>query len=388
MKKMKKPLILLLLALLLLGGVGLVKHKQRQLSRETPPRPAPVLVEVRQLQVAPVSLSLHATAEVQAVQDSVVASRLSAYLTALPFFEGDRFRRGAVLARLDTSQAQAELQQAEASLAQSRLQAGTLAAELASAASTLRAEQERYGRLQALYRIQGVSLEQVQAAEAQLAGARARFAAARAAQDGHRSLLRANQAAVAAARENLRYGVILAPFDGVVSQRLAQPGDMVTPGKPLLKITNPATGVRLLISVPAGLQPVALRLDGRTLPLRPWPEATVQGLRRYETRLLEAAPLPGTRQDVQVIVFQSAQAISLPRHCLLNEDGRSATVLRLTAQNRVEPWRVALAAAGDEGAATLDERLPGQRIACGSPDLLTRLAAGAPFQTQPTPRQE
>lgn len=380
---MKKKIIALLIIVALLGaGALLIKKKSSQLAEETSPQSLPVVIETRNLQAGPVTLTLRTTADVQALRDNVVASRLSAYVTALPLFEGDRFKRGDLLAKLDLSQAEADLQRAEAGLAQSRLQESTLAADLAAADSILKAEQDRFQRAQALYKIQGVALEQLQAAEASLAAVKARHVAASAAMQSYKSLLQANQAGQVAARENLRYGAITAPFDGVVSQRLAQPGDLVTPGKPLMKIVDTSAGNRLLINVPDSVQPTALRIGGQSLALRPWPETSPQGLRRYEARSQDAAFIPGARIEVQAVVFQSPQAVFLPRSCALNDDGHSAAVLQLVDDRKTQLLRVDLAAAGEEGAVSMDSRLAGQRIACASPDILTRLAAGVPFKLQ------
>ncbi|MBS4095799.1 MAG: HlyD family efflux transporter periplasmic adaptor subunit [Sulfuricella sp.] len=417
------------------GGALLLNTKSQKHAHETGPILLPVVVEARMLAVGHTRLTQPAVADVQALRDSVVASRLTAYVTALPLFEGERFKKGAILAKLDVSQAEADLQRSAATLAQSRLQEGTLAAELAAAESSLKAEEERTRRVQTLYKIQGVSLEQVQSAEAALAAVRARHAASSAAMQSYASLLQANNAAVTAARENLRYGLITAPFDGVVSQRMAQPGDLVTPGKPLLKITDTAAGTRLLVSVPETLHPAGLRIGDQMLPLTPWPEAGAQGLRRYEARSQDAALLPGSRIDARLVIFRSPEAVLLPRVCLLNDDGHSATVLALKEEGgeimpaqesthqpahqpehpgqnhhqphdqapahamvqpaaagghhrqpqsagQIEAIRVTLTAQGEEGAVGSDAALGGRRVVCASPDILSRLVAGAPFSIQ------
>ncbi|MDD5241821.1 MAG: efflux RND transporter periplasmic adaptor subunit [Sulfuricella sp.] len=347
---MKKKIIAVLIIVAVVGaGAALVMKKRRMLAQETTPQTLPVIVAAQSLQLGPVTLTLRTTADVQAVRESVVASRLTAYVTALPLFEGDHFKRGNLLAKLDMSPS-------------SQGQGSSLDADLAAAESSLKAEQERLRRTQALYQIQGVSLEQLQATEAAFAAARARHAAA---------------------SENRRNATISAPFAGVVSQRFVQSGDLATPGKPLLKIVDSSAGNRLLISVPDAVRPTALRIGDQLLPLLPWPEANQQGLRRYEARTpAGSAFIPGERIEVRTVLFKSDQAVFLPRTCLFNDDGKSATVLRLPDDKKVEPLRIALAAAGEEGAATLDDRLAGQRVACASPDILTRLAAGVSFKVQ------
>lgn len=347
----KKIIAVLVILALIATGVVLVKRKQGRLARQTPPESLAAVVEARTLEAGPVTLTLRTTADVQALRDGVVASRLTAYLTELPLFEGDRFKRGDLLARLDMTPAEG-----------GQTRGGSLAADLAAAESSLKAEQERLARNRALYRIEGVSLEQLQSSEAAFAAARARHAAA---------------------RENLRNATVHAPFAGVVSQRLAQPGDLVTPGKPILKIIDDSAGSRLLVSVPETMNPAALQAAGLTLPLRPWPEAGPQGVRRFEARTPAGAFVPGTRIDARVVVFRADRAVFLPRACLLNDDGRTATVLALADPQKVEAFSVVLAGTGEEGAAALDARLAGRRAACASPDILARLAAGVPFRLRP-----
>lgn len=346
---MKKKLVpLLLIAALIGAGVVLVKKKRQQIAQEKPPSTPAVVVEARQLQAGPVELTRRTTADVVALHENVVSSRLTAYVTALPLYEGAHFKRGDLLVRLDMS------------LAGSQPQGSSLAADLAAAESALKAEQERLQRTRKLHQIGGVSLEQLQSAEAATAAAQARQAVA---------------------RENLRNATVTAPFDGVVSQRLVQPGDLATPGKPLLKITDTTAGNRLLITLPTGLQPAALKAGDQTLPLQAWPEATPQGLRRYEARAMNGF-VPGTRVEALAVIYRSPQAVLLQHACLFNSDGHVATVLHLGDKDKIEPLSVTLAAEGEEGAATIDPRLASQRVVCASPDILTRLAAGAAFKVQ------
>lgn len=434
----KKLLALVVVVALVAGGVFLLKNRQMQHGHGQAPALLPVVVETRHLEPGHTRITLPVVVDVQALRDAVLSSRLTAYVAALPLYEGQRFRKGDVLARLDVSQAEADAQRAEAVLAQTRVQESTLAADLAAADSALRAEQERVQRLRELLKIQGASLEQVQGAEANLASIQARQKAATGAVESYRSLRHANQAAVDAARQNLRYAVIAAPFDGVISQRLAQPGDLATPGKPLLKIIDTGAGNRLLVNVPEATEPAGLILDDQLLPLTAWPEATAQGLRRFEARGGERLT-PGSRVDARLVLFRSPTGIRVPAECLLNDDGRTATVLALKgtaptdqpaghaghdmpqgeghhphhakadeagapashhpgasdmgighmpgtghhqppAAGSLEALKVTLAARGEEGAASTDAGLAGRDLVCGSPDILARLAAGAPFQ--------
>jgi multidrug efflux pump subunit AcrA (membrane-fusion protein) len=325
-----------------------------------------------------VALTLPASVEVQAVREAMLASRFSANITELTRLEGDRFKKGDVLVRLDLAQADADRLRAEAELARVRLQESSFAADMAAARSNLKAEQERNQRMESLLAIGGVSLEQVQVGQAGLEAARARETAAGNAVKSFRALLQASEAQAGAARENLRYGVIAAPFDGVVTQRLAQPGDLAAPGKPLLKVMDLSAGVRLLVNVPDGLHPKTLYIGKENLPLTPWPEAVGQGMARFEAKS-KAAMQPGSRASARLEVFKADATVLLPRACLLGDDGGRASVLKLLDQGKVQRLDVAVAAQGEEGVASSNANLIGARIACASPDILTRLLAGAPY---------
>jgi hypothetical protein len=212
----------------------------------------------------------------------------------------------------------------------------------------------------------------------------------------------------------------------------------------LLKITDTSAGSRLLVNVPEAVQPAGLRVGDQMLPLTPWPEAGPQGLRRYEARSKDGSLLPGSRIDARLVVFRSPEAVLLPRGCLLNDDGRTATVLALkeigvkkdavsempaqpSAHNpehepehqsghaeharqkhgdevpadmktpeapagghhhkpqtagEIEVIRVTLSAQGEEGAVAAGATLADRRVLCASPDVLSRLVAGAPFSLQ------
>jgi hypothetical protein len=376
---MKKKLLIAVLLLALVGGaVMAVKHKRAQVAERPSAGIPAVVVEARSLAAGLVTLSLPASVEVLAAREAVLASRFSANVTELTRLEGDRFRKGDVLVRLDLAQAEADRLRAEAELARVRLQESSFAADLAAARSNLKAEQERNQRLESLLAIGGVALEQVQTGQAGLEAARARETAAGNAVKSFRALLQASEAQAGAARENLRYGAIAAPFDGVVTQRLAQPGDLAAPGKPLIKVMDLSAGVRLLVNVPDGLHPKTLHIGGEALPLSPWPEAVGQGMARFEAKS-KAALQPGTRASARLEVFRAESAVLLPRACLLADDGHHAAVLKLLDQGKVQRLDVAVAAQGEEGVASSDANLAGARVACASPDVLTRLLAGAPY---------
>jgi multidrug efflux pump subunit AcrA (membrane-fusion protein) len=377
-KKWLFPLIPLVV--LLVVAVALVKQRQAQQAAEPRPIIPPVTVTTRTLVQEEVLLTRPALAEVRAQTEVVVASRLSGYVLEMPKVEGQSVKQGETLARLDATQAEADLARGVAEFTRSRQQEATLQAERDATRSALTVEEQRLQRLRTLYRDKNVSLEQVQAEEALMSATRAKLASAEAAFNSYQDALRAAESSLRAARENLHYATLIAPFDGVIAARLAQPGDLATPGKALYRLVSTGES-RWLVDLPQTVHAVAVRLngEGELLPLTAWPEATTQGLRRFEAQARHG--LPGSRLPVQVVVYHG-QAVLLPDDCLLATQADQATLLKVVTVAEQKPTvqtiTTTLTASGVEGQVSLDAGLVGSQVLCGSADVLTRVAAGAP----------
>lgn len=101
-----------------------------------------------------------------------------------------------------------------------------------------------------------------------------RAAATRAEFDAVQSRARVADAAVQEAEAMLGYAEVTAPFDGVVTRKLADVGDLATPGKPLLELEDPA-GLRVEAAVGEALigrvqsgQSISVRVPALPAPLQ------------------------------------------------------------------------------------------------------------------------
>ncbi|RMF78247.1 MAG: HlyD family secretion protein [Nitrospirae bacterium] len=219
-----------------------------------------------------------------------VAPQVAGRIVAVPVAEGQRVHRGDPLVEIDPSEQERRVAQAEAAVAAARAAAeearqayalarrqvpaaiDAAAAALAAARTQVakaEANRDRWARqlrrFRALLESRAVGrarFEEVQtaavAAEADLRAAKAQVRLAQArlkqAQAGRRQVERA-QAAVAAAEEGVHraeaalrlarlaraWCTVRSPLDGVVARRLAEPGDLATPGRPVVGVYDPAT---------------------------------------------------------------------------------------------------------------------------------------------------
>jgi multidrug efflux pump subunit AcrA (membrane-fusion protein) len=217
--------------------------------------------------------SIEAGGVVRSRVTALIASRVMAPIVDVRVRAGDRVRRGDVLVTLDARDLHANEARAQATTLSavesvSAAEADVRAAE--SAAHLARLTHDRVATLQAKRSATNDELDQAVAtlatAEAQHAAARARLAAATAGRE-------AAKAAADAAAVTTTYATLAAPFDGIVTERSAEPGSMAAPGASLLTLEDPTTyrlevrldGTRAAQIAPGG--DAAVQLDDRDTPM-------------------------------------------------------------------------------------------------------------------------
>lgn len=191
---------------------------------------------------------------VEAVNQGTVAAQTSGRVTEILYDVNDFVPAGAVIMRLRATEQQSGLKQAEAALQEAR------ARELEA--------QTRYKRVADMYERQVVPKATFDEATAARDSAVARLAAARAALD--------------TAKEGVSYTEIRAPYAGVVTKRLVEPGESVHPGTPLMSGLS-LQYLRVSVDVPQSsidairrIKQAAVYIDGRRVEvskLTVFPEA-------------------------------------------------------------------------------------------------------------------
>jgi RND family efflux transporter MFP subunit len=158
---------------------------------------------------------LDASGYVTARRQATVSAKITGKVTEVLIEEGQRVNENAVLARLDDTEARAQLSLSQAQLVAARSKLAEIQAMLAQA-------ERDFVRQEDLFRRQLVSEQSLDAARAQRDMLRARLAAGS-------EEIRVAQESVDVAKVQLDNTVILAPFAGVVVAKSAQPGEMISP---------------------------------------------------------------------------------------------------------------------------------------------------------------
>jgi RND family efflux transporter MFP subunit len=180
-----------------------------------PGRPTVRTAVARAASGAPAPSVLDASGFVTARRQATVSAKITGRVTEVLIEEGMRVEEGAVLARLDDTEAQAQLRLAEAQVVAARSQLAEIEAQLTQAERDAARQEE-------LYRRELVSAQSLDAARAQRATLHARLAAT-----GEQ--VRVAEESVRVARVQLENTVIRAPFAGMVVAKTAQPGETISP---------------------------------------------------------------------------------------------------------------------------------------------------------------
>ncbi|MDP1613945.1 MAG: efflux RND transporter periplasmic adaptor subunit [Sulfuritalea sp.] len=164
--------------------------------------PKSVVVQLRE-----VDLGFPVEATVEAVRQATVAAQIAGRVLEVRVDAGQRVKQGDLLMRLDAREAAGSDASARASLAQAA------------------AAYERTKNLHAQKFVSQAALDQAAAA------------------------FKAAQGTAASSGAGASHGTVTAPIAGVVAQRHVEPGEMATPGLPLITLFDPK-GLRVIASLP------------------------------------------------------------------------------------------------------------------------------------------
>jgi RND family efflux transporter MFP subunit len=233
------------LLVMMLWLAGVFRHK---IQPGPPQEPAKVTVgQTVRVQAQRFPTIVEQAGTVRTRTEAQVSSRLMAQVLEVLVREGDRVQgpgpagnKATVLARLDDRDIQARLQQAQA-------QAASLSQSLAAARAQEKAAQALLdqavadlGRTEKLVEAKAATGQQLDHARTQRDTAQAQVLAVQ----GQVQQVLAQQAGAAAAVHEAEvmesFAAIEAPFDGQVTSRRIDPGDMVSPGQTLFDVDVPS----------------------------------------------------------------------------------------------------------------------------------------------------
>lgn len=337
---------------------------------------------------------LDASGYVVARRQATVSSKITGKVTEVLIEEGQRVKAGDVLARIDDSNTRAQVELARAQLNAAQAQLAEVQVQLAEA-------ERQLSRSRELAEKKLLSQQQLESAQASVDAQKARLASV--------------QQGVAVADRGLKVQsgflddtIVRAPFDGVITQKNAQPGEMISPLSAGGAGTR--TGIGTLVDmdsleievdvnenfinrVQPG-QPMSAKLNAypdweipaeviAVIPTADRSKATVKvrvALKQKDDRVL---PDMGVRvsflneQNPQAAV-EAPKGVQVPLEAILAEG--SDSLVFVIAGGKAERRAIKLGGSDAQGAVVLAGLTDGEEVAVGD---LKRLADGVAVEIVP-----
>lgn len=356
---MKKNRIIAIVVLIAIVAALAVVRAKRIRQKEHAPlvKEVPVAVQTARVSEGQVVRTRHVLGTVIGAEETALAPQVMARVVEINVREGDRVEAGRLLARLEEREFQDAVTEAEAALA--------------SAQSAYQAQCGTTARDRKLFEVKAIAQEQWDRSQAADAAASAQLEAAK---------QRLNLA-----RTRLGYCQLVAPANGLVARRLADPGDLAVPGKPLLQLVSQQT-VRVRASLPpedfTGLHislPVTLKNGGASVDAavsRVFPAMGDSHLSGFECDVTNPPPgyVSGATVGVDV-QLSSASGLTVPADAVLEGD-RGAWVFAVD-NGVVRPVQVEVLERSSDRVAIKGGVRAGEPVIVARPSRLMTLAAGA-----------
>jgi membrane fusion protein (multidrug efflux system) len=252
-----------------------------QTQRAAPRTPGPTPVEVATVTRSPLIAHRILTGSLQAVITVHIFNEEEGRIVELPYYEGDAVEQGAILARIDDLLIQAELNKANATLKQTKVDVK---------------------RIDSLFR-------KKLASEDELARARTALELAR--------------AEVSLLQTRMAHTRIKAPFSGIISERLKETGDVVPVHSHILTLFDPA---QIKIVIPVSELLLSNIKTGDTVQVR----IDALGEQQYSAKVKRIFPTidPQTRKGMMEVQFAT-----------IPEGARPGQLCRVTVNTQTTPRR-------------------------------------------------
>lgn len=202
----KFPVMACLFLVLLLSAAGC----REQLEPGATPVLPSATVRVETLSLSKVPFQIEVAGTVQAVTQASIAARISGPVVEVAVRSGDNVKKGDLLVRISAAELSAQVQQAETQVTQAR---------------------RNYERESKLLQANASTAETVKSLAERM---------------------RIAESAYQEARAMLDYAVVRAPFDGTVTHKLVEVGNLAVPGGVLLRMEN-STALEVAVQVPERL---------------------------------------------------------------------------------------------------------------------------------------
>jgi len=208
----------------------------------------PITVAVAEVAMTDVASAVDSGGVVQARTTARITARIMAPVREVRVSPGDRVREGQTLIVLDGNDLAAGARSARSAAIAAEQGSNAAAAERQAAEAGLALALASHDRIAGLQARRSATAQELDDATAALRSAEARVAGASARALQAASAVESARAASDQASTTESFTTIAAPFGGMITEKMVEPGNMASPGMPLLRLED-TRGFRLEVRV-------------------------------------------------------------------------------------------------------------------------------------------
>jgi len=360
MSIVKKTAIFFIILSLLTGAFMLVRHRKAQLVKLKKATLPILTVTVEPVRYGTFWVKKRYLGILKAKEAADISAQITAKILAINVREGDQVYKDQLLVLLDD-----------------RIQKNKIAhfkAELISAQTTLKTQEAIYKRRKKLFKAHAISKEALEQAKT--------------ARDAAKAKVISLKTSLKNAKIELSYTKIRAPFDGIITARFQNPGEIAIPQKPILRVEAFHKGYTVVVKVPQDVFP----------SLKVGTEVIIKGERGYSSiKAIISRLYPATSGNVlpSVEIDLKSPPFSLPTGSMLEveliigkkkgfivptaavlEQGKRANIFVVDKTGRVKIMPVTIVARGEKKVCVIGKLKPSALVVTAEEDILLKLHQG------------
>lgn len=238
-RKNKRLVLIVCIVILIVVMILLVIKAKRRLSTAPVFKIRPIPVKVVKVKKQEVEYKIHYLARLDSDLSSDISPRITAQIIKIYKDEGDVVKKGDLLCELYDQDILNKVREVKAKIEELKAKLSAAKADILSAESEYQYISSEYKRIKELYKGKAASRSSLDEIKAKYDISKQKVLALK---ENYKSLqmaLNGAHATLNQAKVELSYTKLRAPYDGVISERLLDVGDMAIVSRPIFRIYSP-----------------------------------------------------------------------------------------------------------------------------------------------------
>jgi len=320
---MKKVVGFIIVVLLVAGGVVVLKKKKEELADLPAPAIKSVTVETATPEIRSVEEVRSFMGRYYSAEHPSIASRINGFVQKIYVKEGERVKKGDLLAQIDDRELKAAIEAQKASIKALESAIESLKFSLKALKSDLLQAKSTYERNLKLYEAGALAKEKLDLSKVAMELKESKYVTTQKSVEAKSEELRAQKAQLDSKVNQLRYASLKAPADATVGEIFLKEGDLAMPGKPILKLLGERKRVDFQFplakeALSRGMKLYIGKVEAVIDEILPQSENALAVAR---VELKDGLPLPENSSVSVEVVIRSAEGTAVPVTALLEKTG-------------------------------------------------------------------